>query len=57
MDCAGNAHRVGGKGYRLMFYQVYAAVCLATTVPKDGDIHNALDWIAAPNRSSGPARA
>ena len=36
-----------------MLYQVYAAVCLATILPKDCDIHNAVDWIAAPEPQLG----
>jgi hypothetical protein len=40
-----------------MLYKVYVAICLETIVPKDCDIHNAVDWIAAPNRGSGSARA
>jgi hypothetical protein len=36
-----------------MLYQVYIAICLATILPKDCDIHNAVDWIAAPEPQLG----
>ena len=39
----------------LMLYQVFIAICLTTMAPKDCDIHNAVDWIAAPEPQPGLA--
>jgi hypothetical protein len=36
-----------------MLYQVFMAICLNAMAPKDCDIHNAVDWIAAPEPQLG----
>ena len=38
-----------------MLYHVFIAVCLIGMMPKDCDIHNAVDWIAAPEPQNGLA--
>ena len=43
----------GGDRNRLMFYQVFIAICLATVAPKDCGIQTPWTRSLHPNRSSG----
>ena len=49
------AYRVGKGGSRSMLHLGFITICFATMAPKNCDIHNAVDWIAAPRPQLGLA--